>query len=108
MGCMVYGDVWLYYHTALYGAVLGCMGLYGCMAPGGRRDEACKMYGAIQLYGGLYGVPAVWHYIQHASQVLYHTHVADLPDTHSHTHTQLLACNWKLVWALLKPRPPGA
>ena len=50
------------------------------------------MYGAIQLYGGLYGVPAVWHYIQHASQVLYHTHVSDLPDTHSHTHTQLLAC----------------
>ena len=45
------------------------------------------MYGAIQLYGGLYGVPAVWHYIQHASQVLYHTHVADLPDTHSHTTT---------------------
>ena len=31
----------------------------------------------------LYGT----YYIQHASQVLYHTHVADLPDTHSHTLT---------------------
>ena len=36
-----------------------------------------------------YGVPAVWHQIQHTSQILYytHVHVADLPDTHSHTTT---------------------
>ena len=27
-----------------------CMGMYGCMAPGGRRDKAWYMYGAIQLY----------------------------------------------------------
>ena len=58
MGCMVYGAVWLYDHTVLYG---GCMGLYGCMTPGGRRDRVSLMYGAIQLYGGLYGIPAVWH-----------------------------------------------
>ena len=38
MGCMVYGDVWLYY-------LQRCMGLYGCMAPGGRRDDAWGLYG---------------------------------------------------------------
>ena len=70
----------------MYGCITiqRCMGLYGCMAPGGRRDDAWGLYGAIQLYGGLYGVPAVWHYIQHASQVLYHTHVAAYL-THTHT-----------------------
>ena len=36
------------------------MVLYGCMAPGGRRDSAWHLYGAIQLYGKLYGVAAVW------------------------------------------------
>ena len=32
----------------LYGciAIQRCMGLYGCMAPGGRRDDACPLYGA--------------------------------------------------------------
>ena len=44
--------VWAGCWKVLYGCMLiqRCMALYGCMAPGGRRDEACLLYGAIQLY----------------------------------------------------------
>ena len=28
MGCMVYGAVWLYDHTVLYGAAWGCMAVW--------------------------------------------------------------------------------
>ena len=46
------GVVWAVCCMVLYGCMLiqRCMALYGCMAPGGRRDDACLLYGAIQLY----------------------------------------------------------
>ena len=49
---MLYGlyAVWCCMAVCSYSAVWRCMALYGCMAPGGRRDEACLLYGAIQLY----------------------------------------------------------
>ena len=58
--------VWGVLCMVLYGCMIiqCCMGLYMAVwrrAPGGRRDKVSLMYGAIQLYGGLYGVPAVWH-----------------------------------------------
>ena len=42
------GIVWDVWCMVLYGciAIQRCMGLYGCMAPGGRRDNACPLYGA--------------------------------------------------------------
>ena len=36
MGCMLYGAVWLYAHTALYGAVWRCMAVW-------RRGEGVTM-----------------------------------------------------------------
>ena len=46
------GVVWAVCCMVLYSCMLiqRCMALYGCMAPGGRRDDACLLYGAIQLY----------------------------------------------------------
>ena len=42
------GVVWGVCCMVLYSCMLiqRCMALYGCMAPGGRRDDACHMYGA--------------------------------------------------------------
>ena len=53
----------------MYGCITiqRCMGLYCCMAPGGRRDEACRVYGAIQLYGALYCPPCCIAAIQHGA-----------------------------------------
>ena len=66
---------------------VACIALYNCML----RCMAFLLYGT-----------------KYSTHHKHHTHVADLPDIHSQTHTQLLACKWKLVWASLKPRPPGA
>ena len=42
------GVVWAVWCMVMYGCITiqRCMELYGCMAPGGRRDDACKMYRA--------------------------------------------------------------
>ena len=48
-GCgVLYGlyAVWCCIAVCSYSAVWRCMALYGCMAPGGRRDEVCLLYGA--------------------------------------------------------------
>ena len=45
---MLYGlySVWCCIAVCSYSAVWRCIRLYGCMAPGGRRDKAWCMYGA--------------------------------------------------------------
>ena len=45
---MLYGlySVWCCIAVCSYSAVWPCMGLYGCMEPGGRRDKVSLMYGA--------------------------------------------------------------
>ena len=48
MGLYGVWRVWLY----MVHGVWRCMALYGCMAPGGRRDEACLLYGATYSAGG--------------------------------------------------------
>ena len=57
------GGVWVVWCMVLYSCMVCmlCMGLYGCMTPEGRRDNASLMYGAIQLYDALYELPDVWH-----------------------------------------------
>ena len=47
-GGVLYGvyAVWCCVDVCSYSAVWRCMGMYGCMAPGGRRNNAWVMYGA--------------------------------------------------------------
>ena len=53
---MLYGlyGVWCCMAVCSYSVVWCCMSLYGCMAPGGRRDRAWHLYGFIQLYEKMY------------------------------------------------------
>ena len=47
------GGVWVVWCMVLYSCMVCmlCMGLYGCMTPEGRRDNASLMYGA--KYSGI-------------------------------------------------------
>ena len=57
MGCMVYGAVWLYAHTALYGAVWCCMAVWRQEGGGTMRGTCMAPYNcmvncmALLLYG---------------------------------------------------------
>ena len=85
MGCMVYGAVWLYAHTALYGAVWCCMAVWRqeggvtmrgtCMAP-----YNC-MVNCMALL--LYGAP-----MRHRHTPLPHAET-ELSDIHSHANARV-------------------
>ena len=48
MGCMVYGAVWLYAHTALYGAVCRCMAVWRQEGGGTGRGTCMASYSCMK------------------------------------------------------------
>ena len=85
MGCMVYGAVWLYAHTALYGAVWCCMAVWRQEGGGTGRGTCMAPYNCMVNCMALllYGAP-----MRHRHTPLPHAET-ELSDIHSHANARV-------------------
>ena len=85
MGCMVYGAVWLYAHTALYGAVWCCMAVWRQEGGGTMRGTCMAPYNCMVNCMALllYGAP-----MRHRHTPLPHAET-ELSDIHSHANARV-------------------
>ena len=103
MGCMVYGAVWLYAHTALYGAVWCCMAVWRQEGGGTMRGTCMAPYNCMVNCMALllYGAP-----MRHRQAVTHLCHTLK-QNYRTFTHMQTLVCAWKSAWASLKGSASG-